>query len=71
MGAGAVGLTVATIAEAEAFASEGFRDLLLAYPPVGPWRLERVVALARRVALEVLVDAAEPIEQLERACRGW
>jgi D-serine deaminase-like pyridoxal phosphate-dependent protein len=75
--AGAVGLTVATIAEAEAFASEGFGDLLLAYPPVGPWRLERVVALARRVALEVLVDAAEPIEQLERACRearvrvGW
>ncbi len=33
--AGAVGLAVATIAEAEAFAAQGFDDFLLAYPPVG------------------------------------
>ena len=37
LAAGAVGITVATIAEAEMMANAGVRDLLLAYPPVDPW----------------------------------
>jgi D-serine deaminase-like pyridoxal phosphate-dependent protein len=49
--AGAVGLTVATLSEAEVFASAGFTDLLVAYPvyPVG--------AKAKR--LRTLLDSAD------------
>jgi D-serine deaminase-like pyridoxal phosphate-dependent protein len=65
---GAAGLTVATLTEAEGFAAEGVEDLLLAAPPVGEWRLERLVALARRVRLRVTVDSAEVVAALDRAC---
>jgi D-serine deaminase-like pyridoxal phosphate-dependent protein len=65
---GATGLTVATLTEAEGFAEEGVDDLLLTAPPVGDWRLERLVALARRVRVRVAVDSVEVIAALDRAC---
>jgi D-serine deaminase-like pyridoxal phosphate-dependent protein len=65
---GATGLTVATLTEAEGFADEGVDDLLLTAPPVGEWRLERLVALARRVRIRVAVDSAEVVGALDRAC---
>jgi D-serine deaminase-like pyridoxal phosphate-dependent protein len=65
---GATGLTVATVTEAEGFAAGGVEDLLLTAPPVGDWRTERLVALARRVRLRVAVDAAEVVAALDRAC---
>lgn len=65
---GAAGLTVATLTEAEGFAAEGVADLLIAAPPVGDWRLERLVALARRVRLRVTVDSVEIVTALDRAC---
>jgi D-serine deaminase-like pyridoxal phosphate-dependent protein len=68
--AGAAGLTVATLAEAEYFASAGFSDLLLAYPPVGDWRLGRLAELAQRVRLRVVLDSAEVLEGLIAACRS-
>ena len=46
---GAVGLTAATFTEAEVFADAGVKDLLVAHPPVGPPKLERLAALAARV----------------------
>src|SRR5437667_6889969 len=46
---GAVGLTCATFAEAEVFADAGVDDLLIAHPPVGRPKLERLAALAGRV----------------------
>ncbi|MBV9811096.1 MAG: alanine racemase [Solirubrobacterales bacterium] len=66
---GAVGLTVATVAEAEAFAAEGIDDLVLTTPPVGEWRLDRVVALARRARVRVTVDDVDVLAALDRACR--
>jgi D-serine deaminase-like pyridoxal phosphate-dependent protein len=48
-GHGAVGLTCATFTEAEAFADAGVDDLLIAHPPVGGPKLERLAALAKRV----------------------
>src|SRR4051812_50196149 len=62
---GAVGLTVATVGEAEVFAGAGFTDLFIAYPlwPVGP-RARRLRALAERVALRVGVDSVEAGELL-------
>jgi D-serine deaminase-like pyridoxal phosphate-dependent protein len=46
---GAVGLTCATFTEAEVFADAGVDDLLIAHPPVGRPKLERLAALAKRV----------------------
>lgn len=46
---GAVGLTAATLVEAEVFAEAGVGDLLIAHPPVGRPKLQRLGALARRV----------------------
>jgi D-serine deaminase-like pyridoxal phosphate-dependent protein len=44
---GAAGLTVATLCEAESYAAEGFGDILIAYPPGGESRFDRLVALGR------------------------
>src|SRR5919109_4159056 len=49
MAHGAVGLTCATLTEAEVFADAGVGDLLIAHPPVGPAKLERLRALTTRV----------------------
>src|SRR2546429_5045033 len=54
---GAVGLTCATFTEAEVFADAGVDDLLIAHPPVGRPKLERLEALAKRVTrLAVSLD---------------
>lgn len=65
---GASGLTVATLTEAEGFAAEGVDDLLLSAPPVGEWRLDRVVALAGRARVRVALDGAEALAALDGAC---
>lgn len=58
--AGAVGLTVATVAEAEVFARHGFEDLFLAYPLwVDPAKGDRLRQLGERVRLSFGVDSAE------------
>src|SRR6266568_1027276 len=49
MAHGALGLTCATFTEAEVFADAGVDDLLIAHPPVGRPKLERLAALAARV----------------------
>jgi D-serine deaminase-like pyridoxal phosphate-dependent protein len=67
---GAAGITAATVHEAEVFATAGAGDVLLAYPPVGDWRLDRIVALARRVRLRVVLDDPGVVSALSRAARG-
>jgi D-serine deaminase-like pyridoxal phosphate-dependent protein len=49
MAHGAAGLTCATFTEAEVFADADVDDLLIAHPPVGKPKLERLAALAKRV----------------------
>src|SRR5438067_8722691 len=49
MAHGAVGLTCATFTEAEVFVDAGVDDLLIAHPPVGRPKLDRLAALAQRV----------------------
>jgi D-serine deaminase-like pyridoxal phosphate-dependent protein len=63
---GASGLTVATLAEARAFAEAGFDDLTWAVPAV-PGRLDEVVALARRLTFRVLVESEAAVEAVTRA----
>jgi len=68
---GAVGLTVATVAEAEVFADAGFDDLFIAYPiwAEGP-RASRLRALAGRVRLRIGVDSIEGARMLAQAVTG-
>jgi D-serine deaminase-like pyridoxal phosphate-dependent protein len=56
--AGAAGLTVGTIGEAEVFADGGFDDLFLAYPlvPTGP-KAARLRAVATRTRIRIGVDS--------------
>ena len=61
--AGATGLTVATLAEAEAFAMAGFTDLTWAFP-LDPTHLPRVRRLAERVTLRVTIDDLETARAL-------
>lgn len=56
---GAIGLTVATVREAEVFAEAGVRDLLIAHPPVGSPKRLRLAALAERVP-RLAVSLDEP-----------
>jgi D-serine deaminase-like pyridoxal phosphate-dependent protein len=65
---GAAGLTVATLAEARAFADAGFDDITWAVPVV-PGRLDEVVALARRLTFRVLVESDAAVDALEGAAR--
>jgi D-serine deaminase-like pyridoxal phosphate-dependent protein len=65
LSAGAVGLTVATIGEAEAFAAAGVTDLFIAYPLwLDDGKRARVAALAATVRLSVGVDSAENAARL-------
>ncbi|MBI1809083.1 MAG: alanine racemase, partial [Gemmatimonadetes bacterium] len=65
---GAAGLTVATPAEARVMSTVG-RDLLLAYPAVGP-KLARLMALPGDVRLTVALDSARAVEELAAAARA-
>ncbi|MFI7580992.1 alanine racemase [Kocuria kalidii] len=60
LAAGAAGLTVATIGEAEVFAAHGADDLFLAYPLwVGPRQAERLRRLSATARITVGTDSAE------------
>jgi D-serine deaminase-like pyridoxal phosphate-dependent protein len=67
--AGAVGVTVATVREAEVMAGT-VDDLLLAYPPFGRAKLERLMALPEHVRLTVGLDSAEAMRGLAEAARA-
>jgi D-serine deaminase-like pyridoxal phosphate-dependent protein len=67
--AGAWGLSVAKVGEAEVFADAGFDDLFVAYPAVGEDKGRRLVALADRVRLAAGVDSVEGASTLARPFR--
>ncbi len=65
---GAVGLTIATPAEAQVM-SAVCGDLLLAYPAVGP-KLGKLMALPESVRLTVSLDSARAVEELAAAAKA-
>jgi len=68
---GAAGLTLATVGEAEVFASAGFNDLFIAYPIwATPARGARLRALTERVIIRVGIDSIEGAQELGRALSG-
>jgi D-serine deaminase-like pyridoxal phosphate-dependent protein len=60
--AGAAGITVAKLGEAEVMADAGIDDVLVAYPIVGERKLERLRALAERASVRVTTDSVEVAE---------
>lgn len=66
---GAAGVTVATLHEAEVMASVA-SEILMAYPPVGHPKLERLAALAERVRITIALDSHEALEGVEAALHG-
>jgi D-serine deaminase-like pyridoxal phosphate-dependent protein len=64
MGAG--GVTVATLTEAECMADEGIDDIFVAYPPVGPWRVDRLRMLLSRASVIVGVESAGAVRALAK-----
>lgn len=65
--AGAVGLTVAKLGEAEALAEHGFTDLFVANQIVGSPKYERLFALLKRANVTVGVDGADGAGALQVA----
>lgn len=68
MDAGAIGLTVAKVGEAEAMRSVA-ADVLMAYPAVDQARCERISQLARSNTIRVAVDSTTAVETLAAASR--
>lgn len=67
LAAGAEGITVATIGEAEVFAADGVKDIFIAYPLwVDAPRAERLRALAASCRIAVGVDSAESATAMGR-----
>ncbi|MFE7062243.1 D-TA family PLP-dependent enzyme [Sutcliffiella sp. NPDC057660] len=64
---GAVGITTAKIEEAIVMASEGIKDILIAYPISSPEKIKRVIELLNKgVDLKISVDSLEQIKLLQK-----
>ena len=60
---GARGITVAKVGEAEVFAEQGVRDILVAYPVTGRYKHERVAALSQTIDVAFCVDTIHGARQ--------
>lgn len=56
---GAVGITVATVGEAEIMAEAGIESILIAYPVVLEVKMARILALLEKTSIIVTVDSQE------------
>jgi D-serine deaminase-like pyridoxal phosphate-dependent protein len=65
--AGASGMTLAKVSEAEVFADEGFDDIFLAYPTVGADRARRLLGLSDRIRIAAGADSEEGARSLGSA----
>jgi len=59
LAAGASGITVAKLGEAEVMAEAGITDILIAYPVCGPIKLARLKKLAGRINVSISLDSLE------------
>ncbi|MCY4146869.1 MAG: alanine racemase [Chloroflexi bacterium] len=68
--AGAIGVTCATIREAERMAASGITDLLIANQIVGDRKIARLAQLRRQADVKVIVDNADNVRALSAAASG-
>jgi D-serine deaminase-like pyridoxal phosphate-dependent protein len=67
--AGAIGIAVAKVTEAEAISDAG-QDVLVAYPPLGVGRADRLAALAHDRIMRAAVDSLAAIETTAAAAKA-
>jgi D-serine deaminase-like pyridoxal phosphate-dependent protein len=67
--AGAIGVQVAKLGEAEVMADAGIGDILVGYPIVGEQKLARLADLAARVSVSATVDSDEVVAGISRVAR--
>lgn len=67
LGGPAIGITCATVGEAEVMVAAGIDDVLVANEVVEPGKIERLASLARRARIAVAVDDREPVATLSQA----
>lgn len=65
--AGAIGLTVAKLSEAEVFIDAGCGEILVAYPLIGQAKHRRLIELCQRARITTVVDHADIAEALSRS----
>lgn len=65
--AGAIGVTVAKVSEAEVMASAGIEDILIAHMVVGPSKVARLAALQHRSDVKATVDHHDHVEPMGSA----
>src|SRR6476661_877788 len=65
--AGAIGVTVAKVSEAEVMAAGGISDILIAHLVVGPSKLARLAAVQKQADVKVTVDHPDHVVELSRA----
>jgi D-serine deaminase-like pyridoxal phosphate-dependent protein len=68
--AGAAGLTVAKVSEAEVMLASETADLLVAYPIVGRQKLARLMEVARKTRVTVALDSTFSARHLSDAARA-
>ncbi|CAN5693596.1 DSD1 family PLP-dependent enzyme [soil metagenome] len=68
--AGAIGVTVAKVSEAEVMAAAGVQDILIAHLVVGPRKAARLAALQRLASVKATVDHPDQIRPLAEAARA-
>ncbi|HEY0918933.1 MAG TPA: D-TA family PLP-dependent enzyme, partial [Devosia sp.] len=64
---GAKGVTVQTVGEAEVMAAAGIADLFLTTNVLGPAKLDRLGAVARRTRLSLVADSATVVDAVAGA----
>ena len=69
LAAGAIGIAVAKVSEAEAI-SDPEQDVFVAYPPIGEGRADRLAALAHDRTMRAAVDSLTAIEQTAAAAKA-
>lgn len=69
--AGAIGVCCQKVSEAEALVAGGVTDVLIANEIVGPVKLARLAALARKAQLAVCADAAQNVADLDAAAEQF
>ena len=70
LAAGAAGLSLAKVGEAEVFVEAGFEDIFLAYPIIGREKAARLLRLADRARLAIGADSEEGLRTVAEAFRA-
>ncbi len=68
--AGAIGVTVAKVSEAEVMAAAGIDDILIAHLVVGPSKASRLAGLQRHAEVKATVDHPDHLPALATAARA-